>query len=96
MSDYAGKNVLITGAASGIGRLLAQKIAAEGARVILWDVESAALERTRAELAAAGRTVATYTCNLRDRAAIAATATATLRDGGPVDVLINNAGVVSG
>jgi len=59
MSDYAGRNVLITGAASGIGRLLAQKIAAEGARVILWDVESAALERTRAELAAAGRTVAT-------------------------------------
>ena len=50
MSDYAGRNVLITGAASGIGRLLAQKIAAEGARVILWDVESAALERTLAQL----------------------------------------------
>jgi all-trans-retinol dehydrogenase (NAD+) len=96
MSDYAGRNVLITGAASGIGRLLAQKIASEGARVILWDVDAQGLERTHAELAAAGRTVAAYPCNLRDRAAIAATAAATLRDGGPVDILINNAGVVSG
>ena len=83
MSDYAGKNVLITGAASGIGRLLAHRVAAAGARVILWDVDATGLERTRAELADGGRTVATYACNLRDRAAIAATATATLRDAGP-------------
>jgi all-trans-retinol dehydrogenase (NAD+) len=96
MSDFAGRNVLITGAASGIGRLLAQKMAAEGARVILWDVDAQGLERTRAELAAAGRTVAAYPCNLRDRAAIAATAAATMREGGPLDILINNAGVVSG
>ena len=96
MRDYAGRNVLITGAASGIGRLLAQRIAAEGGRVILWDVDAAGLERTRTELAAAGRTVAAYACNLRDRAAIAATAATTLRDRGPVDILINNAGVVSG
>ena len=96
MSDYAGKNVLITGAASGIGRLLAHRVAAAGARVILWDVDATRLEQTRAELAAAGRTVVTYACNLRDRAAILATATATLRDAGPVDILVNNAGVVSG
>ena len=96
MSEYAGKTILITGAASGIGRLLAQRIAAEGARLVLWDVDAAALERARTELAAAGRQVAAYVCNLRDRAAIAAAAAATLRDCGPVDILVNNAGVVSG
>ena len=96
MSEYAGSTVLVTGAASGIGRLVAQKIAAEGARVILWDVDARGLERTRAELASTGATVRAYACNLRDRAAIAATATATLRDCGAVDILVNNAGVVSG
>jgi len=96
MSDYANRNVLVTGAASGIGRLVAQRIAAAGGRVILWDVDSRGLERTRAELEAAGYAVAAYACNLRDRAAIAATAATTQRDVGPVDILINNAGVVSG
>jgi len=96
MSDYTGSNVVITGAASGIGRLVAEKIAAEGAHVILWDVDAQALERARAELAASGRQASAYACDLRDRGAIAATAAATLRDRGRVDILINNAGVVSG
>jgi all-trans-retinol dehydrogenase (NAD+) len=96
MSDYAGRNVLVTGGASGIGRLVADGIAAEGGHLILWDVDAAGLERARAELAAAGRKVSAYICNLRDRSAVAATAAATLRDCGPVDILINNAGVVSG
>jgi len=96
MSSCAGRTVLITGAASGIGRLLAEKIAAEGAHVILWDVDGHALERTRAELSPGGGRVAAYVCDLRDRAAIAATAVATLRECGPVDILINNAGVVTG
>ena len=96
VSDYAGRTVLITGAASGIGRLVAQRVASAGARLILWDVDANGLERTRAELAATGRSVTAYSCNLRDRAAIAATAATTLRDAGPVDILVNNAGVVSG
>ena len=96
MGDLRDRTVLITGAASGLGRLLAQKMGARGARLVLWDVDAQGLERVRAELAAAGRTVAAYPCNLRDRAAIAAAAAATLRDHGHVDVLLNNAGVVSG
>jgi len=96
VSDYAGRNVLITGAASGIGRLLAGRIAAEGARLILWDVDAEALQRARVELATTAATVTAYACDLRDRAAIAATAAATLRDVGPIDILVNNAGIVSG
>jgi all-trans-retinol dehydrogenase (NAD+) len=96
MGDVRDKTVLITGAASGLGRLLAQRMAARGARLVLWDVDAPGLEGARAELATAGRAVAAYPCNLRDRAAIASAAAATLRDHGPVDVLVNNAGVVSG
>jgi len=96
MGDLRDRTVLITGAASGLGRLLAQKMGARGAKLVLWDVDAEGLERVRAELAAAGRTVAAYPCNLRDRAAIASAAAAALRDHGHVDVLVNNAGVVSG
>jgi all-trans-retinol dehydrogenase (NAD+) len=96
MTDFSERSVLVTGAASGIGRLVAQKIAARGGRLILWDVDAANLARVQAELRAAGGTAATYACDLRDRAAIAATAAATLRESGPVDILVNNAGVVSG
>jgi len=96
MGNVRDKTVLITGAASGLGRLLAQRMVARGARLVLWDVDAPGLERVRAELATAGRAVAAYPCNLRDRAAIASTAAATLRDHGHVDVLVNNAGVVSG
>ena len=96
MSELRDRNVLITGAASGLGRLLALKMAARGATLILWDVDAQGLERVRGEVSATGRRVSAYPCNLRDRAAIASTALATLRDHGHVDVLVNNAGVVSG
>ena len=96
MGDLRDRTVLITGAASGLGRLLAQKMGARGARLILWDVDAQGLERIRAELVAAGRAAAAYPCNLRDRTAIASAAAATLREHGHVDVLVNNAGVVSG
>jgi all-trans-retinol dehydrogenase (NAD+) len=96
MTAFRDKNVLITGAASGIGRLMASRIGAEGGNLILWDVNRAGLDETKAELEAAGRKVHAYTCNLADRRAIASTAEQTLKECGPVEVLVNNAGVVSG
>jgi len=96
MSEYAGRTVLVTGAASGIGRLLALRFAAEGASVVLWDVNAQGLDAVRAEIAAAGGTARAYACNLADRRAIAAVAAKTLAEAGPVDILVNNAGVVSG
>jgi len=96
MTDFNAKNVLITGAASGIGRLMADKIAAQGAHVILWDVNQQGLDSLQAELQTQNRKVTTYTCNLTDRNAIYATAERVLQECGAVDVLINNAGIVSG
>ena len=95
MSEIAGRRVLITGAASGLGLLLARKMAAGGAHVILWDVNAAGLEAARRDLEAAGRNVESDVVDLSSRQAIESAATRVLT-GGPVDILINNAGVVTG
>ncbi len=95
MSEIAGRRVLITGAASGLGLLLARKLAAGGAHVILWDVNAAGLEAARRDLEAAGRSVESDVCDLSSREAIEAAAARALARG-PVDVLVNNAGVVTG
>jgi all-trans-retinol dehydrogenase (NAD+) len=97
MTKLAGKNVLITGSASGIGRLMAQKIAARGANVILWDIDLAGLEALSDQLQRWGyRSAAYQQCDLSDREDIEGTAQRVLAEHGPVDVLINNAGIVSG
>lgn len=96
MSRLAGKAVLITGGASGVGRLMAKQAAERGARLIVLDRDAEGLESLSAELAAGGHQAHTYVCDLAERDAIAATATRVLRDCGRVDVLINNAGIVSG
>lgn len=96
MTDFNKKNVLITGAALGIGRLVAMRIARNGGRLILWDVNAAALDAVTAEIAAAGGTAAAYVCNLADRQAIQDVAARVQNEQGMVDVLINNAGVVAG
>jgi NADP-dependent 3-hydroxy acid dehydrogenase YdfG len=57
MTDLKDKNVLITGAASGIGRLMAMKIAALGGRMILWDVNREALTKLCGELEGRGLAV---------------------------------------
>lgn len=82
---------VITGAGSGIGRALAQELAALGAHLALADVNSAALEETRALLAPA--TVRTYIVDVGDAAALDTFAQRVEQDFGRVTLLINNAGV---
>ncbi len=97
MSEISGRHVLVTGGASGIGRLAALRMAALGARVSLWDIHRENLDRVVAELGAAGRAPARGSvCDVSKRENVYAAARETLAAGGPVDVLVNNAGVVSG
>ncbi len=96
MTDFKDKNVLITGAASGIGRLTAKRAASLGAKLILWDIDEKALDKARGELEQDGGSVSAYVCDLSDRAAIGNTAEKVLEECGHVDILINNAGIVSG
>src|SRR6185436_10492924 len=75
---------------------MARRIAADGGHLILWDVNESALAVAARELSDQGHRVAAYVCNLADRAAIRRTADAVLAQHGHVDILINNAGIVSG
>jgi len=96
VTQLADAVVLITGAASGIGRLLALECATRGARLVLWDRDAAGLERVRGEVAARSGHARCYTLDLTDREAIKATAQRVLDEVGTVTVLVNNAGVVTG
>ena len=96
MTEINGTRALITGGASGIGRLLATRLANAGTRLVLWDIDPAGLEQVQAELTGAGYEVDVYICDLTNREEIAAVAAQTLAESGPIDILINNAGIVSG
>jgi all-trans-retinol dehydrogenase (NAD+) len=96
MTKFNGNNVLITGAASGLGKQLAEKIANRGGRIIAWDINQAGLEALQAELSAKGQSVAIYRVDLSDKEAIKTAADQVLADHQRVDILINNAGIVTG
>ena len=87
---FAGKNVLVTGAASGIGKATAQAFAEAGAHVVLADLNRAALELVAAAMPG---TVRIETCDVGDPNAVAAMAARIHDEIGPLDILVNNAGV---
>lgn len=88
-----GKLALITGGARGIGFATAQRFGAEGAKLALWDVREDALAEARSKLADAGYVVHTATVDVTDAAGVEAALTALEESAGPVDVLVNNAGI---
>ena len=94
MRTLDGKVMVITGAASGIGRALAIQAAGHGARLALSDVDDRGLAETaRLVSAAPGRAVRTDHLDVSDRAAVAAYAASVAAEFGTVNVLVNNAGV---
>ncbi|HMT32337.1 MAG TPA: SDR family NAD(P)-dependent oxidoreductase [Dermatophilaceae bacterium] len=101
MKSVQGKNVLVTGAAMGMGRLFAERAIAEGAaHVVLWDLQEERLNQTLAELADAaaahGVTLSGFIVDVSDLDDVKVSADAVRADIGHVDVLVNNAGVVRG
>ena len=97
MKDLQDKVVLVTGGAAGIGRLMALKMAAKGAKLVIWDINKANLDKTVAEIRAITPEAGWgYIVDVTDRALIYTTAERVKSECGPVDVLVNNAGVVSG
>jgi NAD(P)-dependent dehydrogenase (short-subunit alcohol dehydrogenase family) len=90
-----GDVAVVTGAASGIGRAVSHACAARGMRVVMADVEVAALETAADALRANGADVLAVPTDVRTRDAIEALAAAALERFGAVDVVHNNAGVVS-
>ena len=96
MQTLRGKRVLVTGGASGIGKALATRLAEEGAELLLVDVNESLLAATAAELAGRGARVRTYVLDVTDVSRVTGVCEAVHRDGGPIDVLVNNAGLVFG
>jgi all-trans-retinol dehydrogenase (NAD+) len=87
--------VLVTGGASGIGKAIAQRFARDRAHMILLDLNEAALAEAASTMAGAA-SVATYRADVTDAAALRAVRDRIHADGGPIDILINNAGLVFG
>lgn len=85
---------VVTGAASGIGRGLAKRFAAEGMRVVLADLEMAPLAELEADLKREGATVVAIKTDVSDAGAVEALAARTIDAFGAVHILCNNAGVV--
>src|SRR5690625_5250974 len=88
--DVAGRAALVTGAAQGIGRAVAQRLHARGAAVALIDVGADGVDRAATEL---GGEAVGLTADVRDRAAMAAAVAAAATRFGRLDVVVANAGV---
>lgn len=84
---------VVTGAGSGIGRALAQRLAAVGSAVALADIDETGLMETAASLSGKRASATTHVVNVADEAAVSAFAKDVLARHGRVTVLINNAGV---
>jgi all-trans-retinol dehydrogenase (NAD+) len=91
-----GKNVLVTGGASGIGRLVGLDLAQQGARFLVWDINARAIGELEALGREQGLFIRGMVCDISDREGVYRQAEALLKEFGPVDILVNNAGVVSG
>lgn len=97
MKDVAGKRVLITGGAMGMGRIYARIAAEEGAAaIVLWDLDEQTLKQTAEDLRATGAEIHERVVDVSDKHAVAEAAREVLAEVGVPHVVINNAGIVRG
>ena len=96
MKEFRGKVAVVTGAASGIGRGLAERCAREGMKVVLADVDEAALAQTEKELRDVGAEVLSVRTDVSKAEDVEALARRTLEAFGAAHLLFNNAGVGAG
>lgn len=89
------KTVIITGAGQGIGRALALRLGAEGARVAVTDVNEESARRVAREIETAGGRAHASTLDVVDRSAVARVVANVAEQFGGVDILVNNAGIFS-
>lgn len=91
-TPLSGATLLVTGGGSGLGRRLALGAAGRGSRVVIWDVDAGRGAAVRDEIRAAGGSAEAQAVDVTDNQAVKTAAEVA----GPVDIVVNNAGVVSG
>jgi NAD(P)-dependent dehydrogenase (short-subunit alcohol dehydrogenase family) len=89
-TSLEGRCALVTGAGSGIGKAIASALAAEGARVVIADLDEAAAKSTAAEIGAAARAIH---CDVSDEASLQNAVQSAISTEGRLDVMVNNAGI---
>ncbi|XP_070775344.1 epidermal retinol dehydrogenase 2-like [Enoplosus armatus] len=94
--NISGEVVLITGAGSGIGRLMAQEFAALDTVLVLWDINQEGMKETARLVKQGGTRVHYYLCDCSDRNEVYRVADQVKREVGDVSILVNNAGIVTG
>ncbi len=92
MQRYEGKVALVTAAAQGIGRAVAERIASEGGRVTVTDLRADGAQQVADELTKAGHEAIGLACDVTSRDAVIAAVATTVERFGRLDVLVNNAG----
>lgn len=92
---FEGQNVLITGGASGIGRIMGRMALEKGAKsLIIWDINEKSIEAVKNEFSALGK-VYGFRADISSTESIDAAYKATVEECGKVDILINNAGIIT-
>jgi NAD(P)-dependent dehydrogenase (short-subunit alcohol dehydrogenase family) len=92
-SRLNGRVALVTGAARGIGLAAAKRLAEEGARVLMSDIDGDVLEKATTDLAARGLTVAQTLCDVADLKSVRAMVETAAKSWERIDILINNAAI---
>jgi NAD(P)-dependent dehydrogenase (short-subunit alcohol dehydrogenase family) len=88
----AGKIAVVTGAARGIGRATAERLLADGAKVVICDIDMVQLNQTAAEIGTA-ETVLAMRADVSSKADVVALVDAAVRRFGAIDIMVNNAGI---
>ncbi|XP_055870966.1 protein dhs-3-like isoform X1 [Biomphalaria glabrata] len=94
--NVKGQVVLVTGAGSGLGRLISLRFACLGCKLVLWDIDENGNRETYNQVKAITSEVKAYKVDLSKREDIYETAVQVKSDIGDVDILVNNAGIVTG
>lgn len=93
--SLVGKNAIVTGGASGIGLAAGRRLARDGVGIAVWDIDEAGAQRAVAELVAAGGRAVACRVDVSSRKQVDAGLARVHAELGPVQILVNNAGVTS-